>query len=153
MRNTVCLNGHWDFLPIYDDALSFEDALARGGWIRDRYLVPSSWRSTREMYNIFNYPAEWDNARRGALRRRISVPRRPGERVFLRLDAVGQSCRVLLDVQEIAETDDMFLPLEVELTPYLSPGENEAEITVLCGEIPKVTRPDGAVKNLAPAGT
>ena len=153
MRNTVCLNGYWDFLPIFDDDLTFEDALAKGVWIRDRYLVPSSWRSMREMYNIFNYPSEWDKARRGALRRRIHVTRREGERVFLRLDAVGQSCRVLLNGQEIAETDDMFLPLETELNPFLAPGETEAEITVLCGEIPTVTRPDGAVKNLAPAGT
>ncbi len=160
MRSDLCLNGYWDFLPVYDDGLSFEDALARGGWITGRYLVPSTWHTkvsswnyADEMFDIFRYPKAWEDARRGILRRRVRAEKRGGERVFLKLDAVAQSCRVLVNGAEVAASDDMYLPVEAELTDLMVPGMNDLEICVLCGETPTVTRPDGAVKILAPRGT
>ena len=160
MRNDTCLNGYWDFLPIYDDGLSFEEAMDLGGWITDRYLVPSSWRTkvsswnyADEMYDVFRYPQAWEEARRGVLRRRVTAEKRPGERFFLKLDAVAQSCRILVNGVEVAASDDMYLPVEAEVTDLMVPGKNDLEICVLCGETPTVTRPDGAVKLLAPRGT
>ena len=160
MRNDICLNGYWDFLPIYDDSLSFEDAMALGGWIANRYLVPSSWHTkvphwnyADEMYDVFRYPHTWEEARRGVLRRHIIAEKRPGERFFLKLEAVAQSCRILVNGVEVVSSDDMYFPVEAEVTDLMAPGENDLEICVLCGETPTVTRPDGAVKLLAPRGT
>ncbi|MBQ4320752.1 MAG: hypothetical protein IJC35_00815, partial [Oscillospiraceae bacterium] len=152
MQTKLCLNGYWDFLPVYEND-TMENALARGEWIKNRYLVPSSWRSEREMYNIFRYPEKWDEAKTGALRRRVQVTHKAGERVFLRFDAVGQTCRILANGTDIGGTEDMFLPVEAEVTAFLREGENDLEITLLCGEMPTVTRPDGVVKCLTPCGT
>jgi len=152
MRNAVCLNGYWDFLPL-EGVENRESALKDEGWIRERYLVPSSWRSDREMFEIFGYPKEWTGVHVGALRRTVEVDYVPGTRVFLKLDAAGQMATIYANGAEIGFTDDMFLPVEAELTKLLVPGKNAVEITVVCEPHPTVTRPDGVTKLLTPAGT
>ncbi len=152
MRDTVCLNGYWDFLPVYENE-TIEAVLQKAAWIRDTYLVPSSFRSTREMFDIFGYPERWSSAVMGILRRAVTVSYTLGSRVFLRLDAVGQQARIYANDTLVAETIDMFLPVEAELTGLLTPGENTLTIRVEVEGVPTVTRPDGAVKELVPAGT
>jgi len=152
MQKNVCLNGYWDFLPL-ENTEDCESALKNGEWITGKYLVPSSWRSDREMFDIFGYPKEWTDVHHGALRRRVETDYVPGTRVFLKLDAVGQMATIYANGIEVGFTDDMFLPVEAELTKLLVPGKNEVEILVVCEPHPTVTRPDGVTKLLTPAGT
>jgi len=152
MHNKICLNGYWDFLPVQGD-MRMDAALALGGWIKDKYLVPSSWCSTKPFFNIFDYPVEWNDVKQGALRRVLTIDYVPGTRVFVRLDAVGKQAVVLANGIQVAETEDMFLPVEAELTSLLTPGENSVELMVICRPHPTVTRPDGVTKLLVPSGT
>ena len=76
-----CLNGWWDFYPIYNDDFS----MPQEGWLKNAYLVPSVWRKSLEcvkkeneeffrdateediknievldfLYDDYNYPKEW----------------------------------------------------------------------------------------------
>jgi len=161
MQTRTCLNGYWDFLP-FPNAMETDAALAAGGWITDTYLVPSSWRSALwldnktynlDFFDIFEYPKEWNDVHRGALRKILEIDYVPGTRVFLRLDAVGKQARILANGVQLAETDDMFLPVEAELTSLLSPGENRVEIVVICEPHPSILRQDELVKLLVPSGS
>lgn len=146
MEQKSCLNGYWDFLP--SEGLGIGEAEKSDRWIRGRYQVPSSWMFGDPMYDIFDYPEEWSRYSEGYLSRTVTVERRPGKRYFLRLDAVGQRAEVYVNGLLAGATDDMFLPLETELTGFLSDGTNRLRITVFCSSFV-----NNGSKCLVPTGT
>lgn len=161
MRTTVCLNGEWDFMPLYSTptALELPYQLA---FEPQKVLVPSSWRSayenvpSRKMgdipeheyrpYDLFGYPKEWEAAAAGVLHRTFTVPvEMEGQRIFLRLDGIMQQAAVYLDREQIAFWQDGYLPLRVEVTGKVKPG-GEHRLHVVCSSFPKVKIPSGLEK-------
>lgn len=161
MRTTVCLNGEWDFMPLYSTptALELPYQLA---FEPQKVLVPSSWRSAYENvpgrkmgdipdhdyrpYDLFGYPKEWEAAAAGVLHRTFRVPVEMEEqRIFLRLDGIMQQAAVYLDREQIAFWQDGYLPLRVEVTGKVKPG-GEHRLHVVCSSFPKVKIPSGLEK-------
>jgi beta-galactosidase len=161
MRTTVCLNGEWDFMPLYSTptALELPYQLA---FEPQKVLVPSSWRSAYENvpgrkmgdipehdyrpYDLFGYPKEWEAAAAGVLHRTFTVPvEMEGQRIFLRLDGIMQQAAVYLDREQIAYWQDGYLPLRVEVTGKVKPG-GEHRLHVVCSSFPKVKIPSGLEK-------
>ncbi len=161
MRTTVCLNGEWDFMPLYSTptALELPYQLA---FEPQKVLVPSSWRSAYENvpgrkmgdipeheyrpYDLFGYPKEWEAAAAGVLHRTFAVPvEMEGQRIFLRLDGIMQQAAVYLDREQIAFWQDGYLPLRVEVTGKVKPG-GEHRLHVVCSSFPKVKIPSGLEK-------
>lgn len=69
MREKVCLNGLWSFMPINDEK-SDDDTVRDCVWGDRGITVPSSWiwklmDSPYQLYNVFGYPEEWNNAKSG----------------------------------------------------------------------------------------
>lgn len=118
-RDRVCLNGLWQFRPVADGAPRGE--VPRDGWQPVR--VPSYWNKPE----YFEYPAEWAKAHRGWYRHTFPVPaewHRPGNRVGLYFGAVMAWCQLYVNGVKVP-TPEVYgtLPVTVDITPYLTPGE------------------------------
>lgn len=71
----------------------------------------------------------WVDESRWVLRRRFEFsPDAGSPRQVLRFEGLDTVCRVSLNGAQIAAHDDMFLPLEVDVTGRLTPGENELRV-------------------------
>ncbi|MBW4838540.1 MAG: hypothetical protein KZY74_04025, partial [Paenibacillaceae bacterium] len=113
MRHTLCLNGEWDFMPLYGEprrrtlpeSLVYEEQKVR---------IPSSWRHSYAQaagkrfgeipehgfapMDLYGYPKEWDDAEAGVLHRHFRVPEEmAGQRIVLRLDGIMQKAVIYLD--------------------------------------------------------
>jgi len=160
-REKICLNGEWDFMPLYDrpQELSLPKTAV---YEKHKVRVPSSWRGAYESrpgytfgrieeydYELFapyGYPKEWDKAEAGLLRRSFVVPEEwAGRRIVLRLDGVMQQAAIFLNGEKLAVWRDGYLPLRLDLTRLARPGE-ECELQVVCANFDKTAIPSGAVK-------
>lgn len=160
-RDRISLNGRWDFMPLYDrpQELSLPPKIV---YDKQKVNVPSSWRGAYESrpgymfgrieaydYGLFapyDYPLEWDRAEAGLLRRSFAVPEEwAGRRIVLRLDGVMQQAAVYLNGVKLAIWRDGYLPLRLDATPYVRPGEI-CELQVVCANFDKAAIPSGAVK-------
>lgn len=160
-RDRISLNGRWDFMPLYDrpQELSLPPKIV---YDKQKVNVPSSWRGAYESrpgytfgrieaydYGLFapyDYPREWDRAEAGLLRRSFAVPEEwAGRRIVLRLDGVMQQAAVYLNGIKLAIWRDGYLPLRLDATPYVRPGET-CELQVVCANFDKTSIPSGAVK-------
>ncbi|MGG6314609.1 glycoside hydrolase family 2 protein, partial [Paenibacillus macerans] len=161
MRHTLCLNGEWDFMPLYGEPRrrTLPESLV---YEAQKVRVPSSWRRTYAQgagkrfgeipehgfvpMDLYGYPKEWDDAEAGVLHRRFRVPERmDGQRIVLRLDGIMQKAVIYLDRREIAVWEDGYLPLRLDITSFVTPGR-EHELHLVCGSFDQTTLPSGAKK-------
>lgn len=161
MRNSLCLNGEWDFMPLYDQPQS-RKLPENIVYDQHKVQVPSSWRRTykqgtgRSFGNIpeygyvpmdlYDYPKEWDAAEAGVLHRSFRLPdHMAGQRIVLRLDGIMQKAVIYLDREEIAVWEDGYLPLRLDITSRVQ-ADREHHLHVVCGSFDRVTLPSGSQK-------
>lgn len=170
MRTEHCLNGEWNFMPLYGQNTGFglPDELV---YEEQKVQVPSSWRSSYERlpgknfgvipeheyapYDLFRYPKAWARADAGVLHRTFRVPKAmdvAGMRIFLRMDGIMQKTAVYLDHQLVAMWEDGYLPLSVDITEFVT-GDAEHDLHVVCGSFDKVEIPSGQQKITGLAGS
>ncbi len=154
-----CLNGWWDFLPLYDAADgATPDSVPASGWLPEAFLAPSTWTipvdgtrrpgeryytSTRRpgdeewdeeldcLFDIYGYPKEWSTTRRGWIRRFVDIdPPANGRRVFVHFAAVCPRGRLFWNGSEISSHVHPCLPWLVDVTDHLAPGRNEIAVLV-----------------------
>ena len=148
-----CLNGWWDFLPVYDNAPG--DLPPEDGWEKGAILVPSFWTKPKDgvrgpgetyfgvkpveefreddefLFDSFGYPVAWSRTRTGWLRRELDMGEiRPDRRYFLCLDAVCPRGTVFVNGQRFHEHDHPTLPISLDVTEALRPGRNELAVLV-----------------------
>ena len=152
----ISLNGYWDFMPIYDKGQILE-LPENINYEKEPVIVPSSWRGTTKdgtctlkkypeyfPLDVFDYPKEWNNADCGILHRSFNVSDEDlKERIFLKFDAISQYSVIYLNGEKIAEWNELYLPLEIEVTDIV---KEENELYVLCSSYEKVTIPSGQKK-------
>ncbi|WP_438449210.1 glycoside hydrolase family 2 protein [Gorillibacterium sp. sgz5001074] len=170
MRTNYCLNGEWDFMPLYGGAAGFE--LPPEPVYEERKVqVPSSWRASYRRptgrsfgvipehdyapCDLFGYPQEWAQADAGVLHRTIRLPNSMAggkNRLFLRFDGIMQKAAVYLDGERIGCWEDGYLPLLVDVTDQVQP-DTDHDLHVVCGSFDKVTLPSGQQKITGLAGS
>lgn len=165
-RKIVCLNGEWDFMPVYGvkacldlpERLSFEE---------EKIRVPSSWRymsvegsecfgkvGTFEPFNMFDYPGEWSKADTGIYRRTFVIPDNMlGSKLFLRFDAIMQRSRVYLNGKPVVDWEEAYLPLKAEISDKIYTNGQENELIVVCTTFEEVDIPSGEKKSLGLLGS
>ena len=154
-RKILSLNGLWDFCPLYDvkcnlslpENLVYEDTKIR---------VPSSWRadiSYRDFhpFDINEYPDEWNKALTGVCRRFFSASAENGERILLKINGIAQMAAIYINGNHVADWDEEFLPLTVDITDFVTDGENELQ--VVCTTFESCTIPSGGVKSTGLCGS
>ncbi|WP_342439007.1 glycoside hydrolase family 2 TIM barrel-domain containing protein [Paenibacillus sp. FSL L8-0436] len=161
MRNLLCLNGEWDFMPLYDQP-QCRRLPEKIVYEARKIQVPSSWRWTYPLpegkrfgkfqeydyapFELYGYPEEWDAAEAGVLHRSFRVPESmAGQRIVLRLDGIMQKAVIYLDRQEIGVWEDGYLPLRLDITSLVVQGR-EHHLHVVCGGFDRVALPNGMQK-------
>lgn len=146
-----CLNGWWDFLPIYDDD-NGSDHIPEEGWLHNAYLVPSVWRKPLEavrhkgeeyyktldindfnkstdwefLYDDYNYPVEWTKTKSAWARTYFNISEvKTDKRYFIRLDAVMPMSRIYINGTYMHDFVHPTLPDQIDVTEYIQKGKNE----------------------------
>ncbi len=164
MRQNICINGQWRFAPIYDDSQP-ADSLASPVWDTVPIFVPSSARyqlynvdmavktpEEKDFFNIFDYPAAWNQAKSGIIGRKLLVKKLNDMRTVIVLDAVFQRSKIYVNNKLMLATAEAFMPLSIDITEQLSHDEQEIELLVWCGSYETVETPYGK-RRIAPDGT
>lgn len=137
-RAEICLNGKWDFQPIYGpydqprtrpygiDALETAPDLpdaTKNGWDDVKMKIPSPLNAGAAFPS---YPAKWSQAQMGWLRKKFTVPANwNGKHIIVRFTAVSGDTKVYLNGEQVGSNFDSGLPFEIDLTGKLKKGENE----------------------------
>lgn len=156
-RAEVCLNGAWQFQPV-EVAADFKRGNGEpprlpmpksDGWDVTPIKIPSPWNvntwgggrnvgagTERPFWpdSVYfpSYPAAWDKAEMGWLRRTFRVPADWGERrVVLHFEAVAGDCQVIVNGQPAGTHFDKYLPFELDVTRLVRrDGDNELLVGV-----------------------
>lgn len=168
MRNRICLNGEWDFMPVFTgkECLDIPEMLA---FEKEKIRVPSSWMSKHsgsqtvngfgvvddfEPFNVFDYPGEWNQADKGVYRRKFVVPDNMQQDLFfLKFDGLAQRSRVYLNGNIVAEWEESYLPLEIDISNIVKRQGEENELMVVCTTYEEVVIPSGQKKFLGLVGS
>ena len=152
----VCLNGEWAFMPDFEGR-SPAELLASPQWEAQPVRVPSSWRwmikphEPFQPYDMFGYPAAWNDAQSGLLGRSFTVEPQGDARIWLVFEGILQEWVIFVNGVRVAEGSESFLPIEVDVTAHVRPGEANA-LAVWCGAWRSVTTETGP-KLLVPEGS
>ena len=146
-RQQICLNGKWDFQPIYgpynekrtppygirsDDTKALAPDLpdpTEHGWSETKIKIPSSWNSSAEFPS---YPEKWAQAQMGWLRKKFVIPAHwNGKRIILDFKAVSGESKIFLNGEEIGTNFDSVLPFRFDITDKVKKGaENEIMVGI-----------------------
>ncbi|MBQ8953416.1 MAG: hypothetical protein IJ048_04825 [Clostridia bacterium] len=163
-----CLNGWWDFYPIYPGQ-AVPQTPPTSGCEAGKLLVPSHWNKplqavrrpgetdyhrveesepglydgqTEWLLDVYGYPVEWSRAKAGFIRRGLRVAKRPGKRQFIVLEAAGPKATLFVNARRVQTWRENCLPLVSDVTDFLVDGEND--LAVLIEDYDRVE--DGRVK-------
>jgi beta-galactosidase len=170
VRQNKCLNGEWDFMPVYGKKSCIELPLELN-FEEHTIHVPSSWRYFKpkgqqdkktfgliegvyEPYNTFHYPAEWSYAETGVYRTAFKdnwVEK--NHRLFIRFNGIQQRARIIVNRTEVAVWDEAFLPLRTDITHALHRNGQDNELLVICTTFEETALDSGEEKLLGLQGS
>ena len=123
-RETVCLNGEWDFLPLSEARLGDPPT---GDWSGAKISVPSWWTAGE-----FEYPPEFRRAQAAWYHRTFSVAQdRAGKRLWLRFGAVYYAAEVYVNGTRVGGHYGGFSPFTLDITDAAQIGENDLIVGVI----------------------
>lgn len=112
-RQTVSLNGIWDFYP-------------NGGSDRHDIRVPSWWDAPQD----FGYPMEWLHMLHGVYKKEVFVPNEmQGKQIFLEFDRISVIAKLFVNGKQVGGDESngylmMLLPYKIDITDIVIPGKN-----------------------------
>lgn len=159
-RDEMCLNGSWQFQPVPLPA-DFRQNVGKppslpeadpGKWESTPIRIPSPWNVNAFPYGpsapdrlgpggdfraFPSYPAAWDKAEMGWLRKTFAVPAQwKGKRLILHFEAVAGQTQVIVNGRKVGENFELFLPFDVDVTDAVREGgENELLVGVRRAEL------------------
>ncbi len=137
MRDTISLNGAWDFMPLYQQHVSGLPESIR--YAPEPVQVPSSWRQSSQEFRIekygfdpfhmFAYPEAWNEAESGVLHRVVNLREEQlAQRLVLQFHGIFQKAYIYWNGELLAETQEAYLPTYVEITGRGRAGENQLHV-------------------------
>lgn len=145
-RDEICLNGSWDFMPIYDATKKTFHLPSQFQWDPVKIKIPSPWdiNAFTQKYGeggdfvaYPSYPEKWVDAKIGWMRKNVEIPSEWDNKVIkLHFEGVFGKSMVYINGEKVADNFEFFLPFEVDITSYLKPGEqNEILVGVARGSL------------------
>jgi len=148
-----CLNGWWDFYPIYNDDFS----MPQEGWLKNAYLVPSVWRKSLEcvkkeneeffrdateediknievldfLYDDYNYPKEWTRTKNAWVKTDFFINTVDEDTQYLiLLEAVMPYSKIYINGVHVSEFVHPTLPNEIDISDFIKKGNNELAVLI-----------------------
>ena len=141
-RQEICLNGSWQFQPValpanYDlqNGTPLLPQPSNDAWSSTPIRIPSPWNVNAFTYSggvktFESYPAEWEKARMGWLRRTFKVPTDwKDKRLIIHFEAICGSAQVFVNGEQVAEHFDNGLPFSADITDFVQ-GDDENTLMV-----------------------
>ncbi len=182
LRRSLCLNGRWQFQPVPVPADLQRDTGTppvlpppnATGWDATPIKIPSPWnvntwgngrdvgQGTDRPYvadSIYypSYPALWEGAEMGWLRRSFTLPTGwDDKRVLLHFEAVAGDAQVIVNGHSVGEHFDSFLPFDLDVTDAIKrTGSNELLVGVRKSNLFDTVSPDypGGQRRTYPNGS
>ncbi len=153
----TCLNGYWDFKPIYDTepAETIAKTPPEEGWVSDTYIVPSIWNRPRNavrkkgeryyhsiknydvsdehefLFDAYRYPLDWSKTRRAWVKRSLDIPeKKAGTRYILRFEGIMPRSHIFVNGTKMIENLDPTMPTEIDATDSLKSGTNQIALFI-----------------------
>ncbi|MDR1919781.1 MAG: glycoside hydrolase family 2 [Tannerellaceae bacterium] len=143
-RQELCLNGSWDFMPLYEQGA--DDFRLPASFRKEEVSIkiPSPWNVNAftdgqggDFIAYPSYPKAWEKASIGWMRKSVQIPAEwSGKQLILHLEAVMGKMLLYVNGQKVAENFELFLPFEADITAFLKAGQaNEILIGVAKGSL------------------
>ena len=142
-RAEICLNGSWQFQPVllpenYDlkNGAPLLPLPSNESWSSTPIRIPSPWNVNAFTYSggvktFPAYPAEWEKARMGWLRRAFKIPPDwKDKRLIIHFEAICGSAQVFVNGEQVAEHFDNGLPFSADITDFV---HRDDENTLMVG--------------------
>lgn len=143
-REELCLNGKWEFMPVYDAKATDFKLPATFKKENIAIKIPSPWNvndftdgNGGDFITYPSYPKEWEKAQIGWMKKNVSIPANwTGKEIILHFEGVMGKALVYVNGGKVAENFELFLPFDADITSYIKPGQdNEILVGVAKGSL------------------
>ncbi|WP_321335450.1 sugar-binding domain-containing protein [uncultured Bacteroides sp.] len=130
-REEICMNGTWNFMPVYNVKAADFKRPSSFHWEVVPIKIPSPWNVNAftdgtggDFVAYPSYPKKWEEARIGWMRKVVNIPSDwSGKQMILHFEAVMGKTQVYVNGEEVGTNFELFLPFEFDVTSYLRPGQ------------------------------
>jgi beta-galactosidase len=137
-RDAVCLNGTWQFMPVYETDMSKFNMPQSFVWDAIPVKIPSPWNVNSfakgdggDFVSFPSYPEEWNRASMGWMRKEFDLPAEwKGRRITLGFDAIAGFAEIYVNGQLAGKNLDIFFATRYDVTDLLKDGRNEIIVGV-----------------------
>jgi beta-galactosidase len=132
-RDELCLNGKWQFMPVYETSMAKFVKPDQFQWDSVPLKVPSPWNANSfsqadggDFLSFPSYPRSWEKAQMGWLKKDFVLPENwTGKLVKLHFEAIAGFAKIYVNGKLAGENLDIFFPTEIDVTQLLKKGNNE----------------------------
>lgn len=137
-RSELCLNGKWQFMPVYEDSLENFMMPKKFVWDSVQIKIPSPWNVNAfakgdggDFVTYPSYPRKWEKANIGWMKREFVLPESWTKKILkLHFEAIAGRSKIYINGQLVGENLDIFFPTEIDATPFIHRGRNEILVGV-----------------------
>jgi beta-galactosidase len=145
-REEICLNGSWQFMPVYNATASDFNLPSQFTWENTKIKIPSPWDVNNytnrygkggDFITYPSYPAEWINAKIGWMKKEVEIPADWNKKaLMLHFEGILGKSIIYVNGQKVKDNFEFFLPFEMDVSQYLTPGKkNEILVGVARGSL------------------
>lgn len=137
-RDEICLNGKWQFMPVYETDMAKFVKPASFSWDAVPLKVPSPWNVNSftngeggDFVTYPSYPKAWEKAQMGWMKKEFTLPENwTGKQIKLHFEAIAGFTKIYVNGSMVGENQEIFLPVELDVTPFLKKGTNEVLVGI-----------------------
>lgn len=137
-RSELCLNGRWDFMPVYSDSINEFELPEPLIWDPVQIKIPSPWNvnslvnsSGGDFVTFPSYPNVWGRANMGWMKREFVIPENWNRKIIkLHFEAIAGFSKIFINGRLAAENYNISSSIQIDATPFIQRGMNKIIVGV-----------------------